>query len=135
MSMHAERLASRIRRTIQAEFARGLNDPRITGMVSITGVQVADDLADATVLVSIHPEEAEALTMHGLRSAARHLRSRLARGLGTRRVPRLHFKLDRSVKLQAGITRALAADRGDDDAEPEVADPTASPEPGKEPDS
>lgn len=127
MGRHAERLAAQIRRSIQTEMSRGLNDPRIGGMVSITEVHLADDLADATVLVSVHPEEAEALTLHGLRSAAKHFRSRLARSLGTKRVPRLHFKVDRSLKMQARITAALAEDRpgptdrpiDDDDARPD----------------
>ena len=86
---------------------------------------VSPDLADASVGISVLPQEHAELTLHGLRSAAGHLQRAVARALSMKRVPRLSFQLDRSLKRLAEIDSALAEarDRGNDSTlEPE--DPT-----------
>lgn len=112
MTRRTEQLASSIRRVVQTLLSRGLNDPRVRGLVSVTSVRLSDDMADATVYVSILPEDCAALTMHGLRQAAGHLQFQLGRALSMRRVPRLSFKLDESLKKQAAIDAAIAQAAG-----------------------
>lgn len=105
------RVASTIQRALQEALARGLADPRIQGVVTISDVRVSADLRHATVRVSIYPEEEESLTMHGLRSAARHLQHAISDKLELRRTPALRFELDRGLKAQAAVLRALAQER------------------------
>ena len=86
MSHRREQIGSTLEREIQAVLARGLNDPRIRGLVTVTGVEVTSDLKHARVLISVLPEEHEALTLHGLRAASGRL--------GRRRSQRLRFLFD-----------------------------------------
>lgn len=103
-----QQLESVIRETIQKVVDRGLQDPRVSGMVTITGVKVSEDLREASVLVSVMPEEAEKLTLHGLTHAAGFLRKKLGEVVQGRHLPTLHFKIDHQIKKQAAVIDALA---------------------------
>lgn len=108
MSRRSEQVAQTLRRAIEGVLGRGLNDPRIRGMVSVTGVTVSEDLRQATVRVSVYPDEHEQLTLHGLQSASGHIRREAGELVALSRMPELRFKLDRSLKRQAGVLDALA---------------------------
>lgn len=102
-------VGAEIRRALQSELARGLNDPRIQGLVSITGVTVLPDLSEARVRVSVMPEERSPLALSGLRAAAGFLRRRLMDETRIHRVPRLIFESDESIKRQARLDEAIRA--------------------------
>ena len=53
MSRRTEMLASTIQRELMDVIMRELNDPRLTGMPSITRVKISDDLSVADVFVTI----------------------------------------------------------------------------------
>lgn len=108
MSRRLAQIASTLRRAIQSVFVRGLSDPRIKGSVSVTDVRVDPDLREATVFVSVTPEEAEAATMNGLHAAAKHIRHEVAAQVRLARVPGLRFKLDTSLKEQARVLELIA---------------------------
>lgn len=108
MSHRPEQVASVIRRAVQEQLLRGLHDPRIRGLVSITKVTVDTDLSEARVFVSVLPEEHANLTMQGLVAAATHLQRRAREGLPLRRMPQLSFVLDDSLKKAAESDAALA---------------------------
>jgi ribosome-binding factor A len=114
MSQRTEQLGSLIRRAVQDMLIRGLNDPRIRGLVSVTAVHVTDDLADATIDVSVLPAEHGSLTLHGLRHAAPHIRRELSRELTVRRIPRLDFRLDESLKKASEVYASLHEVRAED---------------------
>lgn len=107
MSRHTEQLASTIQRDLQTLLVRGLQDPRVKGLITLTGVRVTDDLTAAIVTVSVLPAEQQDLTMHGLRAAAGYLRRELGKTVQTRRLPALQFKLDESIKRGAEVRAAL----------------------------
>src|SRR6188508_1792500 len=99
-------VASVIRRVVQDRLIRGLHDPRVRGLVSVTEVQVTEDLAEAIIRISVLPVENAPLSLKGLRSAAGHLRSELAQAMSSRRAPRLRFELDDSLKRAAVVDAA-----------------------------
>lgn len=103
-----ELLASEIHRALQAAIDRGVQDPRVSGMITITGVRITPDGAIAQVSVSVLPAEKQDLTMHGLKSAARHLRHVIGEVVRTRQMPELDFRLDQSLKKQAAVMDAIA---------------------------
>lgn len=107
MSRRIEQLESSLQRGIATVLGRRLSDPRIEGMVSVTAVQVAPDLTEARVHVSIIPAEKEETTLQGLRHAAGRIRAQLDKELRTRNLPRLEFLLDRSLKKQAEVLDTL----------------------------
>ena len=106
-------VAGEIRRALQEEFARGLNDPRVQGMVSITEVVLTPDLAEARVRVSVLPEDRASLTLSGLRAAAGFLRRRVMDETRIGRVPRIGFELDDRLKRQAALDSVLREDAKD----------------------
>ena len=103
MSVHKEQVASVLSRALQGVLSRGLNDPRVRGMLSVTRVNVSDDLQNATVMISVLPSEHSELTIHGLRHAAQHIRTEVGKQIRIRRMPRLSFKLDESLKKEAEV--------------------------------
>ncbi len=118
MTQRTEQVASLIRNAVQSTVSRGLHDPRIRGLISITQVTVSADLSWATVYVSVLPAEHGALTLHGLRHAASRIRSQLGRAVRLRHVPRLSFELDDSIKKQSEVLAALAEDRRAEECPP-----------------
>lgn len=110
MSQRTEQIASVIQTAVQRVITRGLNDPRVRGLISVTKVEVSPDLSDARVFVSVLPAEHSELTMHGLRSAAGHIQSEIAKEVAARRLPRLSFRLDESLKKHAALDQAIGKD-------------------------
>ncbi|MEZ6243684.1 MAG: 30S ribosome-binding factor RbfA [Phycisphaerales bacterium] len=111
-----KRLNANLQRGLEEVFARGLNDPRVRGMVSITSVEIAKDLKTAKIGVSIFPHEHESLTMHAIRDAAAHIRRRLMEQVEMRDMPRLTFELDEGLKKQAEVMGLLAKVREEREA-------------------
>lgn len=119
MPQRADQVASNIKRSVQTVLARGLNDPRVRGLVSVTKVTVDDGFSQATVHVSVLPAEHAELAVHGLQHAAARIRAAIAGSVRLRRVPSLAFRLDETLKNQARFEAALAEGRRDQkDGEP-----------------
>lgn len=108
MSRHQDQLTAELRSAVQSVIDRGLNDPRVSGMITVTGVRVSDDLKAATLTVSVLPAEKQDLTMHGLRSAGPHIRRAVGELIRSRIIPELHFKLDETFKKQSGVLESIA---------------------------
>jgi ribosome-binding factor A len=105
----ADRVAEAIRVEAATFLNEGAKDPRLVGLVTVTGVDVSQDLRQAKIFVSVLGTDTErAATFEALMSLAGHLRSRLARSLQLRLVPEISFKLDESVAHAARIESLLA---------------------------
>ncbi len=137
MSIRTQRVASAIQRAVQKAIAKGLSDPRVRGLITITSVEVDEDLRHANLRVSVMPAEHAELTMHGLKAAAKHIRHLIADDLVLKQTPHLRFKLDAGASKQAGVFIALAQVRQELDAlEPasdhagETPEPDATEAPG-----
>jgi ribosome-binding factor A len=105
----ADRVAEAIREEIATFLAEEAKDPRITRLVTVTGVEVTRDLRHAKVFVSVMGTDAErAKTFEGLASVAVHLRSRVGRALRLRLAPEITFLPDQSIERAARIESLLA---------------------------
>lgn len=105
----ADRVAEAIRQEVAIFLANDVKDPRVTGLVTVTGVEVTRDLRHAKVFVSIMGSEAErTATFEGLDSVASHLRSRIGRALRLRLAPEVSFRPDESIARAARIESLLA---------------------------
>jgi ribosome-binding factor A len=104
-----DRVAEAIREEVATFLAEDVKDPRVTGLVTVTGVDATRDLRQAKVFVSIMgtPEE-RASTMEGLASVAAHLRSRVGRALRLRLAPEISFRYDETVTHAARIETLLS---------------------------
>lgn len=108
MDINSNQVASVLKRAVQMLLTRGLSDPRVQGMISVTTVELSADRSEAVIGVSILPEKKVELTMHGLKNAAGHIRYQLSREVKIRRIPRIIFKLDKSLKKQSEVLAAIA---------------------------
>ncbi len=91
---------------------REVGDPRLSGEVTVSGVDLSPDLSHAKVYVSFLDADEQALreSLGALARAAGFLRRGLARRLKLRGVPELRFIQD------AGITRGARVDALIDEA-------------------
>jgi ribosome-binding factor A len=120
-SIRPDRIGSLIGRIVQERLVRGFADPRIRGLVSITGVDVSPDLRTAMIRISVLPDRYGPRTLSGLRSVAGLLRRVVRDETSLRRVPAFEFRLDDSLKRAAALDDAIReglAPGGEDDAEP-----------------
>lgn len=120
-----------LREAVQAVFNRGLQDPRVSGLITVTEVRVSEDLADATIMVSVLPAEKQELAMHGIRAAAAHIRREAGDSVRSRKLPRFHFDCDSRPKKQAGVMQAILKAQEDREARglPPLEEPEAKSQP------
>ena len=105
----SDRVSEAIREEVATFLAEGVKDPRVQGLVTVTGVDVTRDLRQARVFVSIlGTEEQKSSTMEGLSSLAGHLRSRIGRSMRLRVAPQIEFLLDPSIARAARIESLLS---------------------------
>ncbi|MDQ3302910.1 MAG: 30S ribosome-binding factor RbfA [Actinomycetota bacterium] len=124
MTYHRERptMSGRTRKVesqlkeIVGEEVTALSDPRIQGLVTVTGVRVSPDLAQATVFYSVLSSEDLEGAREGLQSAAGRIQSIVGAQTRMKRTPRLHFEPDPVVDNVDRIQAALRDIRetGDD---------------------
>ena len=100
----------RINEEVQRELAvliPTVKDPRVTGMISVTAVDVTQDLKYAKVYISVLDKEGSDQVLKGLKSASGYLRRELGRALNLRHTPELTFFRDDSMAKGAKILEML----------------------------
>ena len=107
MTHRIEQVESTLRKALAQVLQRKISDPRIRGMVSITDVDVSPDMKQATVAVSVLPEEYAKRTLAGLKAANRHIGSEVKKLVALRVVPHLKFELDDSLKKADEVYQAI----------------------------
>ena len=108
----------RINEEIQKELSeliRGLKDPRVQGLISVTGVNTTPDLRYAKVYASFLQEDRAADALKGLKSASGYLRRELGHSLQLRYTPELVWALDDSITYGAKMLKLInSLDTGSD---------------------
>ena len=107
MSHRLAQVASLLRRSISEVLQRGLADPRISGLTSITRIEVTPDMSQAFIYISVLPEEHGATSVAGLNHAAKHIHDLVRHKVTLKHVPKLHFRLDEMLKKQAEVLAAI----------------------------
>lgn len=103
-----ERVAHLMQREVADILQNKMRDPRVASMVSVTDVEIAQDLSFAKVFVSILAEgEERDRTLRALASAAGFVRHELAPRMGLREMPELRFVLDDSLQRGARVDDLL----------------------------
>jgi ribosome-binding factor A len=97
-----------MRREIAEILERRLRDPRLASMISITDVEVTQDLSFARVYVStLAAGEERQRMLEALEAAAGWVRHELRPRLGLREVPELRFLFDDSLERGARVDEIL----------------------------
>jgi ribosome-binding factor A len=101
------RVSEAIREAASETILFQLRDPRIK-FTTVTRAEVSADLQHAKVYVSVMGSERDQnLTLHGLRSAAGFIQSKVGERMKSRYVPVLEFVLDEGIKNSLEVARLL----------------------------
>ena len=108
MSKHrAFRLAEIIKTEVSKLIMEEIKDPRL-GFVTVTDVEVADDLRYAKIYVSVMGDEEDIKnSMDVLNRASGYIRGEIGKVVRLRYVPEISFKYDKSIEHGAHISRLL----------------------------
>jgi ribosome-binding factor A len=108
MSGRTRKVESQLKE-IAGEEVTALSDPRIKGLVTVTGVRVSPDLGTATVYYSVLSDEDLEGAREGLQSAAGRIQAVVGARTRLKRTPRLRFEPDPVVEHVGKIDAALKA--------------------------
>lgn len=99
-SRRQEKLARIIREAVSDVLLRGLSDPRVDGVISVTEVKVAADMRTADVFVSIisAKDPTGKTCFAGIKHASGYIQSQVAGYINMRYCPVLQFHLDDKIK-------------------------------------
>ena len=108
MAKHrANRLAETLKEEISQLILVELKDPRI-GFVTVTSVDVANDLSHAKVYISVMgSDEERKASLEGLNRAAGFVRTEIGKRIRLRHVPTIVFVNDPSIQNGAHIAKLL----------------------------
>ena len=115
----AQRIGDQMQRELAQLILREVKDPRVSGLVTVTAVEVSRDASHAKVFITIMGSEIDDESIRQsvkvLNDASGFLRMQLGKAMKLRTVPQLHFNYDasvrRGVELTSLIERAVAEDR------------------------
>ncbi|RMH28140.1 MAG: 30S ribosome-binding factor RbfA [Planctomycetota bacterium] len=123
-----KQIESILLRAVQQRMARGLSDPRVRGLITVTRVELTDDGKRARAYVTVMPAEHAELTLHGLKAATAKLRRDVMDLVHLRDMPALEFVYDEGLKAQMEVMSLLTKDK----LEREARENTANDRPGEE---
>lgn len=96
-----------IREVVSMAILTELRDPRVKN-VTVLGVEVAPDMREAKVIVSIMGNKTQQSTsLRGLQNSAGFLQSKISERIDTRYIPKLSFVVDDGVKKSMAVSQIL----------------------------
>lgn len=103
------RVSSLIKREVSQMLMSEIKDDRVgAGMVSVTNVDVTNDLQHAKIFVSIYgTQEAKAETMEGLKASTGFVRREIGQRIRLRRTPEIMFLEDSSLERGTHMVNLL----------------------------
>jgi ribosome-binding factor A len=99
------RVGDQMRQEVADILMRKIKDPRI-GFVTVTEVEISDDLRNAKIFVSTYGGDREE-TLKGLKSASAFIRAELGRRMRLRFIPEILFRYDETAERGAHIMEIL----------------------------
>jgi len=96
-----------IREVVAMAILTEIRDPRVKN-ITVIGVEVAPDMREAKVLISIMGSESQqATSLRGLQNSAGFLQAKIAERIDTRFTPKLTFVADEGVKKSLAVAQIL----------------------------
>lgn len=109
MSRRTDRLGEQFREEISKLIQKGLKDPRVSTLASITRVDITEDLSYAKALVSVMGSDKEKRdTIVGLNNSAGFIRGVLGKAFKIFKIPELKFVIDENLEHAMKIEGILA---------------------------
>jgi ribosome-binding factor A len=102
----SQRVSDLLREEIADIIMHKLKDPRI-GFITVTGVNLTDDLKIASVFISVLKEEEKTISLEILNAAKNFIRSELSKRVRLKFIPSLDFRIDASIEYGSKIEKLL----------------------------
>lgn len=102
----SQRLGILLREEIADIIMRRVKDPRI-GFVTVTDVELSEDLKIAKVFVSVLNEKDKDTTIEILNSAKGLIRSEISKRVRVKFIPALEFRIDKGIEHGGRIDKLL----------------------------
>lgn len=108
-SRRQHKIARVIRESVSKTILNGLSDPRITGLVTVTEVEVSPDMKNATVFLSIMTpdERKQQTTFDAICHAIGPIQIQLGHDLTGKHCPHLRFEKDTKMKKTLETLRLI----------------------------
>lgn len=108
MSRRTERLNRAIQQEISTLLEKQIQDPRLSTLISITGVATTEDLRHVRVYVSVlGDEETRTQALAGFRAASGFIRREVSTNLRMRHAPEFSFVYDDSIERGSAVLEML----------------------------
>lgn len=101
------RINEELKREISIIINYGVKNSKVTGIVSVTKVQISPDFRYAKVYVSVLNSKNIKQTLIGLKAASGYIRSKIAEKINLRVTPELVFEFDDSLMYGDRIDNIL----------------------------
>lgn len=101
-----DRIAESMQRKLALIIQQEIRDPRLPGLITLSGVTVTKDLGHAKIYFTVLNGD-PAIATSILNTAASFLRSSLAKSMTLRTVPQLHFVHDESIEYGKRLSRLI----------------------------
>lgn len=113
----AERVSDQIKREVSQIIERLLKDPGI-GFVTITGVEMTDDLREAKIFYSVlGNEQKKKDTKIALERATGFIQAEIGKRIRIRHTPIISFKYDKSIEYGAHIEELIKKIHQEDESQ------------------
>jgi ribosome-binding factor A len=116
-----DRINEQLRQEISLLIRSEVRDPRV-GLATITEVETSPELDHARVYITtLGDEDEKEEILNGLKSAAPFIRGQLGKRLRMRRIPELHFQIDKklenAMRIESLLREALPPESHDSNDE------------------
>lgn len=102
-----DKLSEEIRREVSSILTEEVKDPRLS-LVSVTRIEVSNDLGSARILVSVlGDEKKQEQAMQALEKARGFVRTEISNRIRLRHSPEISFKLDKTIEHGMRISSIL----------------------------
>jgi len=102
-----DRIEEEIKKVVSKLIDQELKDPRLTGLISVTKVEVTKDLKYCKIFVSMLASKDEAAAMEALKSSAGYVRREVGANVRMFATPEIKFELDNSMEYGAHIQNII----------------------------
>lgn len=108
MHSRADKIRKALMREVSDIIQREVKDPRISGVVSVTDVEVSSDYKYAKVYISVYgSDEQREQTMEALEESSGRVRSAVGKRIRMRNTPEIEFRRDDSLERGSRITSLI----------------------------
>ena len=101
------RVDEQLREEISKIIDQELNDPNLTGMISVSLVKTTPDLRYARIFVTMIGGKSQKENLAILKKSSGYIRSLIAKRVNLRITPELIFEFDESIEYGAKIDKIL----------------------------